>query len=330
MRKFLILGVIAVVLLSGTFVAYAAMETTVTVTFSDGKPKVVSEGLHKTLDEALKNAGQDVAKLKANYQPSIPWNKPLEGDTTVELRCKCSVDLELGGKKLGTFVTTQTTVGEFLNERKVSLSAWDEPNVSLTDPIKPNMKIVIDKVEQRVKKETKEIPFDKKEEKDDTLEKGTEKVVTKGKAGKEEYQVIALFKNGELLLKDGKPVISRTLINKVKPVTEVVKIGTKEVEKEEEEAEPAGKLGEAMIFESTAYTSYGTKTATGTTPRKGTVAVDPNVIPLGTKLYIEGYGYAVAEDTGGRIKGRIIDVYFESQAECVAWGRRSVKVRIVR
>lgn len=332
MKKFLILGVIAIALLSGSFVAYAAMETKVTVKFSDGRTQVVSEGLHNTLEEALMGAGQNVQQLKTNYQPSIPWNKPLDGDTTVELKCKCKVNLELGGKKLGTFVTTQSTVGSFLEERKIQLSAWDEPNVSMNEVITQNMKIVVDKVEQRVKKETKTIKFTTKEVKDAKLEKGKKEVTTEGKPGKEEYQIVALYKNGKLLVKDGKPVQTKTLINKVAPVMEVVKLGTKEPEKEEPATTSAsGKLsGSAMSFESTAYTSYGSKTATGTTPHKGTIAVDPNVIPLGTKLYIEGYGYGVAEDTGGRIKGHIIDVYFSSEAECVKWGRRNVKVYIVK
>lgn len=333
MKKFLILGVIAIVLLSGSFVAYAAMETKVTANFSDGRTQVVSEGLHNTLEEALMGAGQNVQQLKTNYQPSIPWNKPLDGDTTVELKCKCKVNLELGGKKLGTFVTTQSTVGSFLEEKKIKLSAWDEPNVSINEAITQNMRIVVDKVEQRVKKETKTIKFTTKEVKDAKLEKGKKEVTTEGKPGKEEYQIVALYKNGNLLVKNGKPVQTKTLINKVAPVIEIVKVGTKEPEKEEAATTTSASKkpsGSAMTFESTAYTSYGSKTATGTTPRRGTVAVDPKVIPLGTKLYIEGYGYGVAEDTGGRIKGHIVDVYFSSEAECVKWGRRNVKVYIVK
>lgn len=326
MKKFLILGVIIVVLLSGSFVAYAAMEKKVTVQFSDGRAQVVSEGLHNTLEDALTSVGQNVQQLKAGYQPSIPWDKPLDGDTQVVLTCKCKVNLELAGKKLGTFVTTSTTVGAFLDERKVALSAWDEPNVSVNENITQNMSIVIDKVEQRIKKETKKIKFVTKEEKDNTLEEGKKKVTTVGKLGFEEYQVVALYKNGKLLVKDGKPVVTRTLINKVAPITEIVKLGTKKVVQE-----ALGSIsGEAMTFESTAYTSYGSHTATGTTPHKGTIAVDPSVIPLGTKLYVEGYGYGVAEDTGGAIKGHIIDLYFTSEADCIKWGRRDVKVHIVK
>lgn len=77
-------------------------------------------------------------------------------------------------------------------------------------------------------------------------------------------------------------------------------------------------------------------TATGTRAKIGTIAVDPKVIPLGTKVYIEGlngaknYGYAVAEDTGGAIKGNIIDLYFDTHKETINWGRQQVKVYILK
>lgn len=61
----------------------------------------------------------------------------------------------------------------------------------------------------------------------------------------------------------------------------------------------------------------------------GTCAVDPSVIPLGTKLYIEGYGYAIANDVGGAIKGNIVDLYMEDPSQCYAWGARTVNVYVI-
>ena len=91
-----------------------------------------------------------------------------------------------------------------------------------------------------------------------------------------------------------------------------------------------------LTMNATAYTNdpsenggYGT-TRLGTPLRYGVVAVDPKVIPLGTKLYTEGYGYAVAEDTGGAIKGNRIDLCFTSRAQADNFGRRNVKVYILK
>jgi len=92
-----------------------------------------------------------------------------------------------------------------------------------------------------------------------------------------------------------------------------------------------------MYVSATAYTAYcpgcsGT-TATGidlrANPDAKVVAVDPNIIPLGTKLYIEGYGYAVAGDTGGAIRGRHIDLFMPSRDDALKWGRRTVKITIL-
>lgn len=90
-------------------------------------------------------------------------------------------------------------------------------------------------------------------------------------------------------------------------------------------------------MESTAYTpdagrgSRATfRTATGRRASYGVVAVDPRVIPLHTLLFVEGYGFAVAADTGGAIKGNIIDVCLPTNAECRQWGRRHVTVHIFR
>ena len=83
----------------------------------------------------------------------------------------------------------------------------------------------------------------------------------------------------------------------------------------------------------TAYTG-GTYTAMGLRPVRdpnglSSVAVDPNVIPLGSKVYVEGYGYAIASDTGGAIKGNKIDLYMNSVQDCFAFGRRTVTVHLV-
>ena len=82
-----------------------------------------------------------------------------------------------------------------------------------------------------------------------------------------------------------------------------------------------------MRMEATAY-CLTTPTATSTIPAVGTVAVDPEVIPLYTKLYVVGYGDAVALDTGGDIKGNRIDLWFATEQEAISFGRRTVTVII--
>lgn len=92
-----------------------------------------------------------------------------------------------------------------------------------------------------------------------------------------------------------------------------------------------------MSVTATAYSceGYTGTTATGTVARVGAIAVDPSVIPYGTRMYIVSddgayvYGYSVAEDCGGGIKGNKIDLYFDTVSECYQFGRRTCTVYIL-
>lgn len=95
--------------------------------------------------------------------------------------------------------------------------------------------------------------------------------------------------------------------------------------------------GKEMTVTATAYTAYcagcsGT-TATGidlrANPNQKVIAVDPSVIPLGSRVWVEGYGEAIAGDTGGAIKGNIIDLFMENKQDALNWGRQTVTIKIL-
>ena len=82
-----------------------------------------------------------------------------------------------------------------------------------------------------------------------------------------------------------------------------------------------------MTVEATGYSLAG-PTATGVAVGWGIVAVDPTVIPLGTRMTIPGYGEGVAADTGGAVRGATIDLWFPTEAQALAWGRRTVTITL--
>lgn len=87
---------------------------------------------------------------------------------------------------------------------------------------------------------------------------------------------------------------------------------------------------EALVVQATAYEG-DTITATGTVPKVGrTISVDPKIIPLGSEVYIEGFGWRIAEDVGGKVKGNIIDIFMANRGEAISWGRRNVKILMKR
>lgn len=106
----------------------------------------------------------------------------------------------------------------------------------------------------------------------------------------------------------------------------------------EKTASSQEKQGKTISVEATAYTANcngcSGVTANGTNlksnPDVKVIAVDPSVIPLNSQVYVEGYGYAVAADKGGAIQGNRIDVFYSSKDKAVEWGRKNVKVTILK
>ncbi|MFC6040598.1 3D domain-containing protein [Paenisporosarcina macmurdoensis] len=119
---------------------------------------------------------------------------------------------------------------------------------------------------------------------------------------------------------------------KVKGVKSSAKKSTKKVSRSN------GNVVKEFMVSTTAYTAYcrgcSGITKTGINLRKNpslkVIAVDPRVIKLGTKVYVEGYGYAIAGDTGSAIKGNKIDVFMPNQSSALRWGRKTVKIKILR
>ena len=98
-------------------------------------------------------------------------------------------------------------------------------------------------------------------------------------------------------------------------------------------------IQDVIYMQATAYVANCSEGCSGTTatgydlsrnPNAKIIAVDTSIIPLGTKVYVEGYGYATASDTGGAIKGYKIDLNMPSVSDAISWGSRHVKVSILR
>ncbi len=99
--------------------------------------------------------------------------------------------------------------------------------------------------------------------------------------------------------------------------------------KEETNTSNNGNSGRLMTVNASAYSGH-TITATGTTPKWGTIAVDPSVIPYGTKVYIPKFDMVfTAEDCGGAIKGNKIDIFMNSEADCINFGRQNIEIQIL-
>jgi len=210
-----------------------------------------------------------------------------------------------------------------------------EPDLSA--PLESDMTITAANVFVRVFEEQVDIPFETVTRNDGTSASGTREIVTQGVPG----TALRVFR---VLVTDGSQSEPELIAERVvtEPVDEIVAVGTMRASTQVASRSsaqarpapgPAPTEGTKLTVSSTAYApgvdGVGTRTATGARAGYGIVAVDPSVIPLGTRLYIPGYGNAVAADTGGAIKGNKIDVCFNTRAEALAWGRRTVTITIL-
>jgi len=122
---------------------------------------------------------------------------------------------------------------------------------------------------------------------------------------------------------------SNDTVKEVKSASTVSDATTNEPSKSQAESSSNNNNGTSMSVEATAYAG-DTITSTGTTPKWGTIAVDPTVIPYGTKVYIPKFDMVfTAEDCGGAIKGNKIDIFMNSESECTTFGRQNIEIQIL-
>ncbi|GEK32045.1 cell wall-binding protein YocH [Kurthia zopfii] len=142
---------------------------------------------------------------------------------------------------------------------------------------------------------------------------------------------LALTNKNQKIIPEKKPVVKKP-VTKTTPVSNPVE----KVEPKQVEATPAPTSSKTMTMKATAYTAECTGcsgiTATGIDVRNSTpklIAVDPRVIPLGSKVWVEGYGEAIAGDTGGAIKGNRVDLLVASHGEAMQYGVHTVQVKVL-
>ncbi|MDE7302872.1 MAG: G5 domain-containing protein [Oscillospiraceae bacterium] len=258
------------------------------------------------------------------------------------------VKISVDGKNLG--VKCSGTVSDALSAAGVTVYDDDLINIGLAEPLNDRTNIVVNRVDIIENVEVKTIEYATKYREDDSYLIGYTETVVDGEEGEIETTKRLIYVDGEL--------VSTAVIDEdiTEPVDEVILVGTKEEEPEPEpEPEPVYEAPAAaytsdvaldangtpisyskvLTGSSCAYTApAGSLTSTGRTAAVGLVAVDPDVIPYGTELYITSsdgskvYGYAIAADTGGAVmRGSIIvDLFMNSESDCYSWGRQDVNV----
>lgn len=306
-----------------------------------------------TVEDILAKADIEVTE---HDKVSPALEEEVDADTAISIEKAYEVTI-LDGLEEKKVWSTSTTVADFLKQQKITLGELDRVENDLDEKVVPNSKVKVVRVEKVTDVVEDSVKFAVETKKDSSLLKGKEKLVQKGENGVVEKTYDVVKENGKEVKRDLK---NEKVVKE--PTKQVNAVGTKVVvasvsrgAQPKEKAAPAKKTdsapevktasassaapagGKEFYVSATAYTASCAGcsgiTATGinlkANPGLKVIAVDPSVIPLGSKVWVEGYGHAIAGDTGGAIKGNKIDLFVADKSAALSFGRKQVKIKVL-
>lgn len=281
-----------------------------------------------TVEEALNRTGITLAENQS-VTPSL--NTVITGDMNIYVYNSKNIKLTTNGTEM-TVKAPEGTVENALNILGYEITDDDILNVDKNAQIEDDMKITFKKVTYVDEKSTEKISYKTVEKDSDDIMTGESEVSQKGVDGEKEVTKRCKYIDGKY---DSTKVIDEKVTKE--PVDKIVLNGTKRGTTTDSSGAPVS-YSYMVSGSGTAYTAVpGALTATGVPVYEGGVAVNPAIIPYGSKLYIEAadgshvYGYATAVDTGGALMdgSAIVDLFYFSYDDCVSFGRRDVNVYVL-
>jgi 3D (Asp-Asp-Asp) domain-containing protein len=240
---------------------------------------------------------------------------PLEHGLHIHIDRSIPVSVSVDGHMLRTR-THRLQVGEVLADLGVTLNGLDYTEPALDASLEEGMGIRVHRVTESVIVEQSPIPFDSEWQPDPESEIDTQSLLSEGEPGVLERRIRFRYEDGAVVDRrvEGESVV-------LAPKNRVMGYGTKIVVRTLQTSEGPVEYWRTFRMLATSYSastagvpktaSYYGRTALGLKMRHGIVAVDPNVIPLSSRVYVPGYGVGLAGDTGGAIKGKRIDLGYD-------------------
>jgi uncharacterized protein YabE (DUF348 family) len=317
--------------------AVAWMEKEVVI--NDNGEILTCKTMKSTFKETLEQ--YDIVVNTYDYV-STPLETTLQRKKLNEIYIKRAVPIYITADGQQTKIMTYcNTVAQALEDSPFKLEGIDRlEGAELTDSVRADMELKIVRVRSSIVKETQNIPYTVQRKASKKLDEGLEKIIRAGQDGLAERQYEVVEEDGTEV---SRQLLSETILTK--PINMIMEIGTALSYKTSRGEK--FRYSKVLDMKATAYTAslkdtgkapghplFGI-TATGIKAKKGVIAVDPKVIPLYTRVYVEiagkteDYGYAVAADVGGAIKGNKIDLYYDSQDFVDRFGVKKVKVYIL-
>ncbi|MDP4160912.1 MAG: G5 domain-containing protein [Bacillota bacterium] len=320
----IIISAITMLLVIGTSVYLGRKSISLVI---DGKQKNLIT-YRSTVQQVLKSEGIDVSP---NDELIPALNSKIKNNETITLKHAVAVQMTIDGVTT-TKYSPEDNIESFLTAEGIVVNAEDKVTPEKSTKLFDGIKINIVKVEHKTILTKDIVAFRTVTKRDSSLPNTHVQTVQNGSDGEKEVTSDVVYEDGK---ETSRKILSETVTKK--PVDKILVVGTFPLM-------PVSRGGQELDYKkvikvkATAYYAvYGvgkTYTATGVKAVRNpegysTIAVDPRVIPYGTKLFVEGYGFATAADAGTAIRGNWIDVFFDTYSEACRWSVKYVNVYIL-
>ncbi|MBS1251975.1 MAG: putative protein YuiC [Anaerolineales bacterium] len=265
-----------------------------------------------TLGQALAEKGIDVYLADA-VRP--PLRTRMTAGLNVTIQRSQPISILVDGREIHTRTRAKTVAG-VLSQEAITLRELDYTQPAVDTPLRPHQTVDVRRVDEEFVYEEADIPYETRWQADSSLALDTRRLVQAGQSGTRRRRIRIVYENGEEISRE-----TTSWWVEEAPIPEIIAYGTKLVWRTVQTPDGPKRYWRKVRVLATSYSAatsgkprdhpaYGI-TRLGWIARRGIVAVDPEVIGLRQKMYVPGYGLAVAGDTGGKIRGKHIDLGFD-------------------
>lgn len=319
----LTLIVIAALLMT---VIYSNIKT-VTVVIDGNSTKVIT--FKDTIEKALAKENITLGP-KDKIDPAI--DSKVIDKSTITIKRAVNVKVAVDNKEVD-ILSAEENVDSMLKAEGIVLNDLDKLSLEKEAKLAEGLKLEIVRVEVKELSDTEAIAFSTVVKSNSSLPNTQRKVTQEGKEGEKKTTFSVTYENGKEVLRK---VISEVVSKK--PKEKIIVQGTYPMMPVSRGGDPVP-YSRVVKARATAYSPTGGRTTAYTASGRkavrdpegySTIAVDPSIFPYGTKLFIQGYGFAIAADCGSAIKGDTIDVFFNTKQEALKWAVKYVNMYVLK
>lgn len=318
-RRSILLILLSVFVLSAGAGYYHYKEKSITIV--DGEEEITISTRSKTVQEVLR---EERISLKPEDIIEPELEASIQEDMRITIKRAAPVKILADGKEY-ELVTATTRVGDILKEVGISLGSIDKVLPGEAEELRGDKSIQVVRVTEEYITDEEKLEYAIQRKPTMDLDKGMTKVVQRGAEGLKRSEVKITYEDGQEAKRE---TVREEVV--IQPKDQIIQVGMNDTITT---SRGSTRFEKAMVVTATAYCSEDpgvtNRTSVGAPLKKGVIAVDPRVIPYYTKLYVPGYGFGQALDTGGAIKGNRIDLAMGSKSEALKYGRKNIKIYLL-